>query len=225
MKVKLISLTIIFTLITTLAFTQSGNRTRPSVSVLGGVNFQTFNGKDIGGNKIKNDMIIGYHIGLNVQLPIASQFYFQPGLLFTTKGSEDKAGVLTSKYKLSYIELPLNFVYKAELGGGYFMLGFGPYVAYGIGGKATYEGGPVIVNSDIKFKKTVEIGDPVATTYFKPFDAGGNIFFGYELSSGLFMQLNAQLGMLSVNSEDKRIPDNKLSIKNSGFGLSLGYRF
>ena len=220
MKTKLFSLTIIFTLAATLAFAQG-----TSFGIIGGVNMQNLNGKNISGDKLENDMIIGYHVGVNAQIPIAPQFYFQPGLMFATKGGEDTEGLLTSKFNLSYIELPLNFVYKAELGGGYFMLGFGPYVAYAIGGKATIKGGPVTLESDIEFKKTVEIGDPLTTFYFKPFDAGANIFFGYELAMGLFAQLDAQLGLININPEDNRLPDNKLAIKNTGFGLSLGYRF
>lgn len=231
MKTKLFSFTLIFTLVVSQAFAQGFENSKISFGILGGVNMQNLNGKDMNGDKLENDMIIGYHAGVNVQVPVAPQFYFQPGLMFSTKGAESKTDLfsptlLTSTtYKLSYIELPLNFVYKALVGNGYFMLGFGPYVAYGIGGKATYEGGSATLESDIEFKKEVEIGDPSATTYFKPFDAGGNIFFGYELASGLFAQFNAQLGMLDINPDDKRLPDNKLSVKNTGFGLSLGYRF
>ncbi len=225
MKTKLFSFTLIFTLVVSQAFAQGIENSKMSFGILGGVNMQNLNGKDMGGDKLENDMIVGYHAGVNVQVPVAPQFYFQPGLMFSTKGAESNDGLLTNTYKLSYVELPLNFVYKASLGSGYFMLGFGPYVAYGIGGKATYEGGSVTVESDIEFQKEVEIGDPIATTYFKPFDAGGNIFFGYELAGGLFVQFNAQLGMLDINPDDKRLPDNKLSVKNTGYGLSLGYRF
>lgn len=34
----------------------------------------------------------------------------------------------------------------------------------------------------------------------------------------------AQLGMVNINPEYKILPDDKSSIKNTGFGLSLGYR-
>lgn len=191
---------------------------------------QNLNGKNISGDKLENDMVIGFHAGVNIQIPIAPQFYFQPGLMFSTKGGESKTDLFsstlfTSTYKLSYIELPMNFVFKAGLGNGYFMLGFGPYVAYGIMGKATVKSGSATVESDIEFKKEVESGDPIMTTYFKPFDAGANIFFGYELAAGLFLQLNAQLGLIEINPDDQRFPDTDLSIKNTGFGLSLGYRF
>ena len=230
MKTKLFSFTLIFALATSLAFSQGYENSKTSFGILGGVNMQNLNGKAMNGDKLENDMIIGFHAGVNVQIPIAPQFYFQPGLMFTTKGGESKADLfgstfLTSTYKLSYIELPLNFVYKAGLGSGYFMLGFGPYLAYGVMGKATFKSGSVTNDSDIEFKKEVVVGDPLTTAYFKPFDAGANIFFGYELSAGLFIQLNAQLGLLEINPDDKRFPDTDLSIKNTGFGLSLGYRF
>jgi hypothetical protein len=102
------------------------------------------------------------------------------------------------------------------------MLGFGPYIGYAIGGKVKPESGSA---TEIEFKNVVEIGDPTSVTYFKAFDAGGNIFAGYELAGGIFLQLDTQFGMLKINPEDKRIADDKSSLKNTGFGLSIGYRF
>ncbi len=209
-----------------MAFAQSYADSRTSFAILGGVNLQNLNGEDASGNKLDNDMLTGFHAGLNAQIPVAPEFYFQPGLMFSTKGAKSIEGELSGTYKLSYIEMPLNFVYKALVGNGYFLLGFGPYVAYGIGGKATYEGGDVSAETDIEFKKEVDSGDPLTTVYVKPFDAGANLFFGYELPSGLFLQLNTQLGLLDINPEDNRITgDNESTLKNTGYGLSLGFRF
>lgn len=224
MKTKLFSLTLFFMLMATIANAQDYNNSKISFGILGGVNLQNLSGKDALGDKLENDMIVGYHVGINVQIPLALQFYFQPGLTFSTKGGENNDGIITSKYKLSYIELPLNLVYKGNLGNGFIMLGFGPYLAYGINGTASFKGGSVTVDSDIEFKNEVEIGDPLTTAYFKPLDAGANIFFGYEFPSNLFIQLNAQLGLININPKDNRLPDNDLAIKNTGFGLSLGYR-
>jgi hypothetical protein len=205
MKTRQVSLILIFTLLVSTAMAQSGAMGKTSFAVLGGVNLQNLNGKDVSGNKLENDMIIGYHFGVNAQIPVAPEFYFQPGLMFSTKGAK----ISTNTYKLSYVELPLNFVYKALVGNGYFMLGFGPYVAYGIGGK------------DIEFKKEMESGDNPLSVY-KPFDAGANLFFGYELPSGIFVQLNTQLGMLNIRPDN--YPDSS-TLKNTGYGISLGYRF
>jgi hypothetical protein len=226
MKTKIISFLSIVMLTGTMAFGQ-GTGTR--FGILGGVNFQNLNGKDYFGDKLENDMIVGFHVGVNAQIPIAPEFYFQPGLLFSTKGAKNTIDILgtdfTTTVNLSYVELPLNFVYKGALGNGFVLVGFGPYVGFGVGGKVKSEGGSVSDETDIKFQSTVETGDPADVYYLKAFDAGANIFAGYEMAGGLFFQLNAQLGMLNIQPEDKRLPDDKSVIKNTGFGLSLGYRF
>jgi len=224
MKTRKISLILIFTLMVSMAMAQRGEMGRTSFAILGGVNFQNLNGEDNSGKKLENDLLIGYHAGVNIQIPVATEFYFQPGLMFSTKGAES-VSVLTPTYKLSYVELPLNFVYKGQVGNGYFMVGVGPYVAYGIGGKAIYEVGSVKSESDVTFKNEVVLGDPLMAVYVKPFDAGGNIFFGYELAGGLFMQLNAQLGMLDIKPDHYLNPDDSSTLKNTGYGISLGYRF
>jgi len=225
MKTRIFSVALMLLLSATLTFAQSTYRSGPVFGLLGGVNIQNLNGKDMNGDNLEYDMIVGYHLGANVQIPLVPEFYFQPGLLFSTKGAKTTNGLVTSTYNLSYLELPLNFVYKGLLGAGYVMVGFGPYVGYGIMGKAKHEGGSLSFENDIEFTNTVEAGDPLTTTYFKPLDVGGNVFVGYEMAGGLFFQLNAQLGMLAINPEDNRFPANDLSIKNTGFGLSLGYRF
>jgi hypothetical protein len=219
MKTRLISFVLILMLSVPLAIAQNTDNAKMSFAILGGINFQNLNGKDIVGDKLENDMTLGYHAGVNVQIPIGPQFFFQPGLLFATKGAKNPNG---TSIKLSYVELPLNLVYKALVGNGKFMLGFGPYIGYAIGGKVKPESGTA---TDIEFKNVVETGDPISVTYFKAIDAGGNIFAGYELASGIFLQLDTQLGMLKINPEDKRISSDESVVKNTGFGLSIGYRF
>jgi hypothetical protein len=159
-------------------------------------------------------------------MPLAPEFYFQPGLLYSLKGAKNAQQVqLTSTTKVSYIEMPLNLVYKGKLGNGYVMVGFGPYVGYGIGGKVTTTGGELHLILMLLFRTRSALSDPVLDTYFKTIDAGGNVFAGYEMGSGLFFQLNTQLSMLKVNPENAWFSDDEASVKHTGFGLSLGYRF
>lgn len=227
MKTRLISIFLLLMLPLTFALGQSPDKGKTSFAILGGVNFQNLIGKDNSGNTLENDMIVGYHAGVNIQMPITTQFFFQPGLLFTVKGADNTYGSLTGKYRISYLELPLNLVYKASLGKGSLMFGFGPYVAYGIGGKASIVSGGTTIETDIVFKNVVETGDALVP-YVKTFDAGGNIFAGFELEGGLFLQFNAQLGMLNINPQDKRgeiIFGDELSVRNAGLGISLGFRF
>lgn len=211
MKTKLFSTLLILFLSASFAMAQTADKGKMSFAVIGGINFQNLNGKDAGGVSLENDMLMGYHAGVNVQIPIAPEFYFQPGLLYSVKGAKNSFldDNIVSTIKINYIELPLNLVYKALLGDGYFMLGFGPYAGYAIGQKITTEGGDITIEDD---------------TNFKEFDAGANIFAGYEMSNGIFLQLDTQFGMLNINPESTDSND-KSTTKNTGFGLSLGYRF
>jgi Outer membrane protein beta-barrel domain len=206
-----------------------------SFGVLGGINFQNLNGKDASGDKLENKLILGLHGGVNAMINIGPDFYFQPGLLYSTKGgkseydilSDSKADGLTIKAvsRIAYIEMPLNLLYRAQLGNGNVLLGFGPYVALGAGGKIKVDSPLGSSENSIKFKNKVTSSDPSNIYYYRPLDAGANIFFGYEMPFNIFIQLNAQLGLLKINPEYEGDEDSETIIKNTGFGLSVGYRF
>ena len=205
MKTKIMFAVVLTTFFTTIIFAQS----KTSFGIRAGVNFQNLNGKDAEGDKLENKLKTGFNAGVNAEIPVGIDFYLQPGLLFSTKGAKANAGDATTN--LSYVELPVNFIYKPELGTGRMVLGFGPYVGYALSGK--YKNGAI--ESDIKF------GDQLDE--LKRLDAGANLLAGYEFNNKLSFQLNAGLGLLDIHN--KPVGDNKSSIKNTGFGLSLGYRF
>lgn len=225
MITRLLSIALVLILSAPLADAQDVEKRKISFAVLGGINFQNLTGLDHSGDKLANDLLTGYHVGVNVQIPIAPAFCFQPGLLYSLKGAKNNSGAIASTTKVSYIEMPLNLVYKGKLGNGYVMVGFGPYVGFGIGGKVITTAGEVTLETDVTFQNTVALTDPLLDTYFKAFDAGANIFAGYEMAAGLFFQLNTQLGLLKVNPENAWFANDKASVKNTGFGISLGYRF
>jgi hypothetical protein len=172
-------------------------------------------------------MLTGFNIGINAEIPVAPQFYFQPGLLFSVKGAKSKEVILGETYKgkiiISYLELPLNFLYKPMLGTGHLLLGFGPYVALGVGGKVKNKGGGSSETTSIKFKNIVKPIDADDVVYLRPLDAGANMLAGYEFSSKFSVQLNVQLGLTKINPEYEGISNDKTSAKNTGFGFSLGY--
>jgi hypothetical protein len=196
--------------------------------VRAGVNLQTVNGKDDAGKKLENDMTIGFHAGVNYEISIAEGFYLQPGLNFSTKGAKETFESFTTTYNLNYLELPIHLVYKPQLGSGKLIVGFGPYLGYGLMGKVKPEEGS---DKDIKFKQgdlsDAEIMD-MATgekLYLKGLDAGADIFFGYEFAFKLSVQFNAQLGLLSMYPSYNGDDQDESIMKNTGFGVSLGYRF
>lgn len=200
------------------------------VGVLGGVNFQNINGKDMGGDKLENGLLVAFHGGANVNIPVAPDFYLQPGLLFSIKGSHNDFGPIATKAasdyptttKLSYIEMPVNLLFRPQFGSGHILLGFGPYVALGVGGSQKSD----VRDQEIEYTNSLTESEyTTEKAYFRPLDAGANIFFGYEMSMGLFLQFNAQLGLLKINPEYVGLSGDESLYKNTGFGLSAGFRF
>lgn len=191
-------------------------QSQTTFGVHAGVNFQNINGKDFTGSKLKNDLALGFNVGVNAQIPIAPEFYFQPGLTYSVKGSNLNMTGFNDEVRLGYLELPLNFLYKPVLGNGHLLLGFGPYVAYGlIAGKD---------KDRVKYQNSVELTDNQTLVYIKNLDAGANLFFGYELANNLSFQINTQLGLVNILPEYP-VQGSDTNFKNTGFGLSVGYRF
>jgi hypothetical protein len=226
MKNKILILLAALTLFTVSASSQN---TGISFGLRGGVNLQTINGKDLSGDKLDMSMVPRFHAGIVVSVPIAPDFYIQPGLLYSTKGAKSSSNFLSldmaAEYNISYVEMPVSFLYKPALGNGHFFLGFGPYIAYGIGGKAKFTIDNTSTEDNIVFANEYQSLNPYDWKYFKRLDYGGNLFFGYELAGGLSIQLNTQLGLAKINATNTTYPDNKSEFRNTGFGLSLGYNF
>ncbi len=196
----------------------TANAGRTTFGLRGGVNFSTFNGEDGNGNDLDNKIATGFNVGLNAEIPVGTGSYIQPGVLFSTKGTEYQSG---AEANLSYIEIPVNFVYKPMLGTGNMLLGFGPYVALGVGGKFKSSNG---TESDIEFENEITTPAP-GVAYFRKTDAGANLLAGYEFANKFSVQLNAQLGLVNIIPEYTALPNDDAKIKNTVFGLSLGYRF
>lgn len=178
------------------------------LGVNAGVNFfnQTMKSN---GNKVDDlKMLTGFHIGVDYEIGVAPDFYFAPGLQFSTKGTN--VDFVDTKAVLNYFEVPLNLVYKPLLGDGNLIVNFGPYLGYAISGKYKND----IADIDIEFGSD-------DTDNYKPFDMGANIGFGYQLGMGLSFKLNAQLGLINILPEG----DSDNLIKNNGFAFSVGYRF
>jgi hypothetical protein len=167
-------------------------------------------------------MITYYHVVFNVLIPIVPEIYFEPGLMFALKGADVNDIIVNVKYHINYLELPLNIVYRGQLGNDYVLLGLGPYLGYAVGGN-------MLLGNDVKrkieFRNVIEPGDPLLVPYLKRFDAGANIYAGYEMGTGIFFRLDAQLGLLNINPDDRRNAGAESTFKNTGFGLSVGYRF
>ena len=172
--------------------------------------------KNAVGDKLDNNLKTGFHAGLNVEIPLQNGFYIQPGVEYRQKGAEMDNG---NKLTLSYIDLPVNFLYKAPMRNGGVLLGFGPYVGFGMNGD---------VKAQDDSKRKVSFSNAYSATeaedlQFKKLDAGANFMAGYEFRNKISATFKAQLGLIDIN-RDTEIAGDKTSYRNTGFGFSLGYR-
>lgn len=186
--------------------------------VKAGLNLADVNGKNAGESfGDETDMIVGFHVGGVADITFAESFYFQPGLLFSTKGSKsetENSGVTTTTTtNVSWLEIPLNLGYRIDAGGAKINLGVGPYVGFGLGGKIKAEAAGIEIETDVEF------GDDDNST-LRGFDYGVNIGAGVEFSN---FAINAQYGLGLANLRPKGDSDN--SAKNGVIGISVGYFF
>ncbi|MFT3678836.1 MAG: porin family protein [Ferruginibacter sp.] len=158
------------------------------------------------GNMYAGDRFKGYHAGIITEVNLGSNFYLQPQLVFSRKGAThlSSADSLATKLRLSYIELPVNIVYKVELLFGKLFAGTGGTIGYAVGGSAErgnvktkiYEG------PDKKWKRT---------------DVSLNFIAGLELNNGLFASVKWQRGLMDIYKAEGT------AIKNRSFSVSVGY--
>ena len=203
---------------TTVSMTK--NATGPSVGIHAGVNMFNINGKNAAGTELNNKLNTGFSGGLDIAVPLGSGFYLQPGVDFTQKGTETEGGIKTT---LNYIDIPVTFVYKPIVGTGNMILGFGPYLGYGVGGKVTNANG---TSTKVVYRDEFDRQVPGTTTQLRKSDAGANFLAGYEFANKLSLNLKAQLGLKDINPDMGNEGTNNMTrFRNTGFGLSVGYRF
>lgn len=206
---------------------------KTTFGIIGGGTMTTVTGTDFpNGDKLDNDFIFGFHGGINVEIPIAANLYFQPGLQFVTKGAKKDDANFTETDNIYYVEMPLNLVIKPKAGTGHFLIGLGPAVAYGVAGKWKYDekaGTQNDMDGKVKFKKSWNPLDPNPDNnrYIRPFEVSVGLLVGYQFKSNLLIQLSGNYGLTNIASEIETANTAFVQAKarNIGARLSIGYRF
>lgn len=176
------------------------------VGITGGSNLneQRINVKS--GTMYAGDRLKGYHAGLIGDMNLGGNFYLQPQLLFSRKSASyfnsTTAGAV--KVRLSYIELPVNVLYKIELPFGKIFAGAGATFGYALGGSEQQGGVTTKIYSG-----------PVKK--WKRSDISMNMLAGFEFNNGFFASINYQKGFLDIYKGDEA------SVKNRSVSLSVGY--
>ena len=160
----------------------------------------------------------------------------QPGLIYTGKGSKIQNGEpgQIGYYKQTsnpfYLEVPVNLVFKAPIGGGNkFYAGGGPYLGVGIAGKNKTEGSAII---SVNGEREIEFSDDDPTTLseeegtgfgvLKRFDYGVNGTVGIEGKS-IVLGVNYGLGLAKLQSGSNNGSDN--NNKHRVLSFTVGFKF
>ncbi len=189
---------------------------------------------------LTNDPKAGFLAGVLAEIPLGEKLAFRPELNFIQKGST--TGISNAifgidpqqKITLNYIELPLNVVYKLNVGSGNFFFGLGPALAFGISGKVklsdpTDPTDPGL-NRTAKVKFDGKKSDDIPSSakdndaHLKRFDIGANILAGYKLQNGLFFKLGYNYGILNIDpNKDNKLAADQTTYKNRGFNVCIGF--
>jgi hypothetical protein len=153
---------------------------------------------------------------------VTSVLYFQPGIVFTGKGSKIEIGRpeenLYAKQTSNpfYIEVPANLVIKLPFNSeSHFFIGAGPYGAIGVAGKAKTDMTVLGFNSNsensIKFSNddpsTFGEEEGVGLGVLKRFDYGVNGIIGIE-GKQLVLSAGYGLGLAKLQSGTNSSQDN-----------------
>ena len=168
-------------------------------SIRGGVNFSNVTVSE-GGMSVSPKSHTGFHAGVAVDFPILESFYLQSGMYYTVKGY--KYG--DEKANPAYLEIPIlasyryNFSDAAQL-----QINFGPYLAYGVGGKL----------------KAYDYKNDFFGDNFKRFDMGLQVGAGFTFARHYYLGLAYEFGLVNIAK------NGNAKFKNTNFFISEGYQF
>jgi len=162
--------------------------------VRAGGNLSTVTG-DVEGVKSR----MGFNVGVSVDVPFLKSLYLQTGLYATQKGYKYDDG--DGKANPLYLEIPVLASYRYDFSEAtQLQVNAGPYMAYGLSGKAD---GEKYFSGDYGHKR---------------FDAGLQVGAGVTVSK-FYVGCAYQFGLTKVNK------DGDGSVKNGNFMFNVGYNF
>ncbi|GGI27229.1 porin family protein [Pedobacter mendelii] len=224
---------IIIFLVLTLALQLANAQTR--IGIKAGVNLSTLSISNTGAGNEDTNYLLGAQFGLTLNKPVFDHWSLQLGLIYREMGFSSERGAngfnaRGFKVRADYFSLPFHLLYHVNFRSAKFFIGLGPYVVYGVGGRWRSDD-PVAIG-DIIVGKTGSVGFTndssegifESYTYGRPLDYGLTSLVGLEIKERLSLQFNGDFGMANLMPRFANYqPQGKL--KNSSFGLALGFKF
>ncbi|MBL7732466.1 MAG: PorT family protein [Chitinophagaceae bacterium] len=227
MKTKITS----FLVVVTVSFISFSANAQIFKAGLNAANISITNDGDVD----ENNVLGSFQLGVTGNIKILPMLYFQPGIIFTGKGSKTQSGNTTDPtyYRASsnprYIEVPVNFVLKTPTGPVKLFAGAGPYIAVGVSGKNKVEG--KFLGAAFSSEKDIRWSDDDPSTLgyeegagygiMKRFDYGLNALAGIELTR-LVLAVGYGHGLAKLQSGSGSGSDDQN--KHRVFSVTVGLR-
>jgi len=182
------------------------------------------------------NMLTSFRLGIIGDIKIAPMVAFQPGIVYTGKGSKVQKGQPgdNAYFKQTtnpfYFEVPANIVFKFPFASeSHFFVGAGPYLAIGVSGKAKTD--KTILGVSSHTEKNIVFSDDDPTTLdeeegtglgvMKRFDYGLNGTAGIAGKS-VVLSANYGLGLAKLQSGSNSSADN--NNKHRVLSFTVGFR-
>ena len=220
---KKISLFLLVSTVSVISFAQS--QTQPQLitpmsvetrfGIKGGVNLATLEIDDESTPDMNTNMKTAFHGGVFVNIPLSSNFRFQPEVLYSSHGT--KSGVRSStestlaginEYDFRYIAVPLMFQWMST--GGFFVE-LGPQFSY-----------LAKANGDRLHDNSVELKN---SNYVKKTDFAGDAGIGYLSRIGLGVNARYVHGFSNVWNNEESPSTTDAKYKNRVVQIGLSYHF
>lgn len=179
----------------------------------------------------------GFHVGAVVDCKVAGNFYFQPGLYFTTRGAKmEETGTegeykysITEKINMNYLQIPISASYRFPVGKIVKIdINVGPYVAVGLGGRvkeeATIRYNGMSESENLSYDVFGKSTDDENRGDFKRFDAGLRFGAGVHISK-FNIGLIYDLGLANLAHTGDNAWNRGTKFRNGSFLVSVGYNF
>lgn len=230
MKLRLLLVSALLMLGTTITFAQQPVR----YGVKAGVNFANYKARVVDVVDLNTDPVTSFYVSAyaDIALPHPA-FSVQPGISFQGKG-----GQLTGSYSTTnnqgqpqtmkatyserpyFIEIPVNLIGRMDMGNGNnFILGVGPYLAFGVGGEYRIRTSGLSIVDMFGISGDLDYG---ANGELKSTDFGFNFLLGFELFNGFGVQGGYSLGVTDIGGRKLGVPFYQ---KNRVFNLGISKTF
>lgn len=181
----------------------------------------------------ETDNRTAFHVGVVVDIPIVKSLYVQPGFYLQSKGAKYEE-IEDDEYYSSgleitgsplYLQIPVLLSYRCDFSDAVqLQVNFGPYFAYGVGGKLKLERWDEDGSDTYSYNF---FGDDLDVFKFNRFDCGLQVGAGFTFAKHYYVGFAYEFGLtnsIDVSREYRSLLKD-MSVKNSNWMLGIGYNF